>query len=83
MNKYVIPNCSTAAEKSVAKQINNAIYNYMADYSYDITGAADSAIDDYRSLSDTEKKELRNLILQYVSLSDLLVLQENYFPGLM
>ena len=79
----VAPNCSTAAEKAVSKQISNAIGRYLGNHSYNISAAADEAIASYRALSDSEKKELRNLIVTYANVNDLLKLQETYFPGLL
>ena len=81
--KSVIPNCSTSAEKSVATKISNALARYSNNHSYDIASAADEAIAEYRSLSDAERKELRNLIVQYTNVNDLLLLQQTYFPGLL
>lgn len=83
LNNHVIPNCSTDAQRDVAKQISSALMSYLRDYSFDISSAANSAIDSYHQLSSEEKRVLRNLILQYVNVSDLLTLQETYFPGLL
>ncbi len=79
----VIPACSTSAQKAVAVKISNALTRYSNNHSYDISPAADEAISDYRALSDAEKKELRNLIVQYTNVNDLLLLQQTYFPGLL
>lgn len=83
MSKYVVPNCSTADQKSVAKAITNSIYSYLMDYSYDFTGNAQSAMDAYKALPADEKSELKNLIIQYNDVAALIILQEHYFPGLM
>lgn len=83
MSKYVIPNCSTDSQKTVAKGITNSIYSYLMDYSYDFTGNAQAVMQDYKALPANEKNELKNLIIQYNDVASLLILQEHYFPGLM
>ena len=79
----VIPSCSTSGQKSVALKISNALSRYSGNHSYDIASAADEAIAEYRSLSAEEKKGLKNLIIQYANVDDLLLLQQTYFPGLL
>lgn len=82
LQRYVIPNCSSGDQQDVALQIANAIANYIDDHSYDIGSDAKSAVSAFKRLPSDEKKELRNLIIEYVGLEDLLILQQTYFPGL-
>ena len=83
LDAYVIPSASSGSVASVATQIRDAIGNYLADHTFDITTAANDAIDNYKYLSGTERKELKNLIIEYCNISDLLTLQETFFPGLL
>jgi hypothetical protein len=82
ITKYVVPNCSTSAEKSVASDIASAMTSYLADTSFDVDSAASSAMDKYYSLSSDEKSELKKLIMKYCSASDLVKLRDAFFPGL-
>jgi hypothetical protein len=82
ITKYVVPNCSTDAEKSVAGDIASAMSSYLANPSFDVESAASSAMDKYYSLSSDEKSELKKLIMKYCSASDLIKLRDAFFPGL-
>lgn len=83
MNRYVKPACSTDAQGEVADAIVNAMQAYINDPSYDFQVDAEEAMSMYKSLDSDEKKELKDLIISKNALSDLLALQEKFFPGMM
>ena len=82
LNNYVVPNCSTSAEKEVAEMIRDAMYAKMKDHSYDISSAVDAAVDKYHALSKDEKTDFKNNIISYCSINDLYNLQGTFFPNL-
>ena len=82
LNRYVIPNCTSDAQKEVAQDIADAIVAYKNDYSYDVESAANEAMDKYLALESTEKEELKSLIVGYCAMSDLVKLRDTFFPGL-
>ena len=82
LNRYVIPNCTSDAQKEVAQDIADAMTAYKNDYSYDVESAANEAMDKYRALESTEKEELKSLIVGYCAMSDLVKLRDTFFPGL-
>lgn len=82
ITRYVVPNCSTDAEKEVASDIADAMTTFVNDHSYDVEGAASAAMDKYRTLSAEEKNELKNLIVGYCAMSDLVKLRDTFFPGM-
>lgn len=83
ITKYVVPKCTSDAQKDVAKGISDAIFKYLGDYSYDFSGRAAEVIDQYRQLPEDEKDQLKKLLISSNSVADLVILQEHYFPGLM
>ncbi len=82
LNRYVIPNCTSDAQKEVAQDIADAMTAYKNDYSYDVESAANEAMDKYLALESTEKEELKSLIVGYCAMSDLVKLRDTFFPGL-
>ena len=82
LTRYVAQNCSTDAQKAVVNDIADAMNSFAADQSYDVEAAANAAMEDYRALGSTEKEELKNLIIRYCAMSDLVLLRDTFFPGL-
>lgn len=82
INRYVIPNCSTDAEKEVAGDISAAMSAFMEDTSFDVESAANEAMDKYHALEESEKSEFKRLIVGYCAMSDLVKLRDTFFPGL-
>lgn len=82
LTRYVVPNCSSDAQKAVANDIASAMNSFIADNSFDVESAANVAMEDYRALSSSEKTELQNLIIRYCAMSDLVLLRDTFFPGL-
>lgn len=82
ITRYVVPNCSTDAQKEVASDIADAMTTFVNDNSYDVEGAASAAMDKYHALSAEEKNELKNLIVGYCAMSDLVKLRDTFFPGM-
>lgn len=81
IDRYVIPKASGNVA-SIAQQISDAMGNFMNDHSYDVQSAANSAMDDYHALSESEKSEFKQLVLGYCAMSDLVELRDKFFPGL-
>lgn len=82
ITRYVVPNCSTDAQKEVASDIADAMTTFVNDNSYDVEGAASAAMDKYHALSAEEKSEFKNLIVGYCAMSDLVKLRDTFFPGM-
>lgn len=82
ITRYVVPNCSTDAQKEVASDIADAMTTFVNDNSYDVEGAASAAMDKYHALSAEEKNEFKNLIVGYCAMSDLVKLRDTFFPGM-
>ena len=82
MNRYVKTACSTGEQGEVVDAVVNAMQAYINDPSYDFRSDAEEAMSMYKSLGSDEKKELKDLIISKNALSDLLALQEKFFPGM-
>ena len=76
----VIPNLSTDAQKQVCQAIYDNIKLYLNDTSHDYKSAAEQAYNIYQALSEAEKTQLQNVMLQYNTLNDIMELKEFFFP---
>ncbi|KAF5037162.1 S-layer homology domain protein [anaerobic digester metagenome] len=76
----VIPELSTDAQKEIVNDIITNMENYQSDSSYDYESAAQDAYEKYKSLDDSEKSELKSLIIKKNSPADMIELQKFFFP---
>ncbi|MPM42733.1 hypothetical protein SDC9_89403 [bioreactor metagenome] len=76
----VIPELSTDAQKEIVNDIITNMESYQSDSSYDYESAAQDAYEKYKSLDDSEKSELKSLIIKKNSAADMIELQKFFFP---
>lgn len=80
LDKGVIPNLTTDAQKEIVEDIISNMNKYKADDSHDYEDAADDVYEKYKDLSPTEQNELKKQIQIQNSTKDLLELKDFFFP---
>lgn len=76
----VLPKLETEAQKEIVNDIIDNMNKYQDNNNHDYKSAASKTIEKFKSLSDTEKKQLQDEILKNNTTKDLLDLQEFFFP---
>lgn len=79
---YLIPDCSTSAQKELAQYILNAMQSYYNDPTYDVLSDISTAKSMYYGLSAGERSEFQSLCLSSLSLSDIQTLKPIFEPFL-
>jgi len=82
INASVVPKASNKKISAAASKISNALQSYVNDAKFDISSAMNDFKKDYDALSEDEQEELKNLILKYNSLADLLTLKDTFLSGI-
>ena len=72
----------TDAEKEVAQYVLNAMENYLADNSYDVTSAVEEAKSMYYALSSEEREDFKNCLYASYNAMDIAALQKVFAPFL-
>nr|WP_312579436.1 S-layer homology domain-containing protein [Sedimentibacter sp.] len=80
LEKGVIPNLTSEAQKEIVNDIISNMEAYQNDNTYDYESAADDAYEKYKKLSSDEKDELKYQIQLQNSTKDLLELKDFFFP---
>ncbi len=80
LEKGVIPNLTSEAQKEIVNDIISNMEAYQNDNTYDYKSAADDAYEKYKKLSSDEKDELKYQIQLQNSTKDLLELKDFFFP---
>jgi len=80
LEKGVIPNLTTDAQKEIVEDIISNMNEYKADDSHDYEDAADDVYEKYKDLSEEEQDNLKYQIQIQNSTKDLLKLKDFFFP---
>lgn len=80
LEKGVIPNLTTDAQKKIVEDIISNMNKYKADSSHNYEKAAEEVYTKYKKLSEDEQKVLMNQIQKQNSTKDLLELKDFFFP---
>ena len=81
LEKGVIPNLTTDAQKEIVEDIISNMNEYKADDSHDYEDAADDVYEKYKDLSEEEQDNLKYQIQIQNSTKDLLKLKDFFFPN--
>jgi len=82
INASVVPKASNKKISAAASKISNALQSYVNDAKFDVSSAMNDFKKDYDALSESEQEELKDLILKYNSLADLLTLKDTFLSGI-
>lgn len=81
LEKGVVPELSTDAQKEVINDIIINMKNYQSDKNYDYEAAAEAAYDKYQKMTEEEQEELKDTIILKNTPSDLIELKDFFFPN--
>ena len=81
MKDKVIPCAETENSKKVAQMITDSLEAYLADPNYDYKAATDKAYAEYEKLSDTERTNLKTLVLNNANGDELMLLFDFFYSS--
>lgn len=81
MKDKVIPCAETENSKKVAQMITDSLEAYLADPNYDYKAATDKAYAEYEKLSDTERTNLKTLVLNNADGDELMLLFDFFYSS--
>lgn len=79
MESNVIPSLKNEVSKIVARRIVANMKNYLADSSHDYKKASEETYEIYRTLSDADGDEFKEIVQKYNKLEDLTILYDFFF----
>ncbi len=81
LNDKVIPLCYLEPQKKVVEAIADSMGEYLKDRSFDYKKAKDDTFEIYKTMKVREDRiALQNMIVENLSIDDLMILYEFFFP---